>query len=316
MPDIQTVAGPVPADQLGVTLSHEHVFIASPGLRRAYAWLTDPQIEVAHVVAELEEAKAGGVQSIIDVTTPDLGRVPDLVREASLQSGVNIVIATGIWLDIPRGLLQADVDDIADIFAHEIETGLAEADCRAGVIKVANGDPPGVGDSQERVLRAAARAAARTRVPITTHTGPYSIGREQMRVFQDEGLPSHLAAIGHSFTNDLDYLREVLANGYYLSVDHFGQGREEEDAVIEAIARLCADGHASKIMLSHDHVSEGGLSGYLPWGPHPPHDSPTMYSYVLREVVPKLDRTGIAKADIDRMLIEAPATFLSGGRSD
>jgi phosphotriesterase-related protein len=183
------------------------------------------------------------------------------------------------------------------------------------VITVAKGDPPGIGEPQERVLRAAARAAAQTQVPITTHTGPYTIGREQMRIFADEGLPPHLAAIGHSFTDDLDYLREVLANGHYLSIDHFGQGRETEASVVDAIARLCSDGHASKIMLGHDHVSEGGLSGYRPWGAHPPHEPPTLYSYVVREVVPQLDKAGVSKGDIDRMLIEAPAAFLLGGRS-
>lgn len=317
MPDVQTVAGPISSDRLGVTLAHEHVFIASPGLRQAYPWLTDAEAELAHVVAELEEAKAAGVQSIVDVTTPDLGRMPDLVREAAVRSGVNIIVATGIWLDIPRAFKRAGlgIDDIAAIFTREIETGLAEADCRAGVIKVANSDPPGIGESEQRVLRAAVRAATRTQVPITTHTGPYTIGREQMRVFADEGLPPHLAAIGHSFTDDLDYLHEVLASGHYLSVDHFAMGRENEDQVIEAIARLCSEGHAARIMLSHDHAPEAGLSGYRPWGPHPQHESPTPYTYVLRTVVPKLERAGVASADVERMLIEAPATFLGGGRS-
>jgi phosphotriesterase-related protein len=180
---------------------------------------------------------------------------------------------------------------------------------------VADGDPPGIGDPQERILRAAARAALRTRVPITTHTGPYTIGREQMRIFEEEGLPPHLAAIGHAFTDDLEYLREVLSRGHYLSIDHFGIGRDVEPRVIEAVAQLCADGHASHVMLSHDHSSEAALSGYRPWwGEHPAHESPSGYTYVFREVLPQLRALGVAAADIDAMLATAPAAFLAGGR--
>lgn len=315
MTEVQTATGAVTHDQLGVTLSHEHLFIASPGMRNSYAWLTDPEMEVAHAVAELEQAKAAGVRSIIEVSTPDLGRAPALMQEASRRSGVNVVVATGIWLDIPRALQSAPIDDIAALFVHEIEDGLAEADCRAGVIKVANGDPPGIGDPQERILRAAARAAARTGVPITTHTGPYTIGREQMRIFADEGLAPHLVAIGHSFTDDLEYLREVLAAGHYLSVDHFGIGSDVEALVIEAVAALCAEGHASRVMLGHDHAAESGLSGYTPWwGEHPAHEPPSGYTYIFREVLPQLRKLGVADADINAMLIQAPAAFLSGGR--
>ncbi len=314
MGDVQTATGAVPHTDLGVTLSHEHLLIASPGLRHSYAWMTDPEAEVDHVARELEDAKAAGVRTVIDVTTPDLGREAALIRRASEAAGVRVIVATGIWLDIPRAFAQASADDLAALFTREIEVGVGEAPCRAGVIKVANADPPRVGELQERVLRAAARAAMRTRVPVTTHTGPYTIGREQMRVFAEEGLPPHLAAIGHSFTDDVVYLEEVLGRGHYLSVDHFGQGREHEGGVIEAIARLCAAGHASRIMLGHDHVPEATLSGYWPWSGHLDHRPPTLYSYVVREAVPALKRTGVSDADIDRMLIEAPATFLLGGR--
>jgi phosphotriesterase-related protein len=315
MTEVQTATGAIPHDQLGVTLSHEHLFLASPGMRGAYPWLTDPETEIAHAVAQLEEAKAAGVRSIIEVSTPDLGRAPTMMQEASRRSGVHVVVASGIWLDIPRALQRAPIDDIAALFVHEIEDGLAEAECRAGVIKVANGDPPGIGDPQERILRAAARAASRTGVPVTTHTGPYTIGREQMRIFAEEGLPPHLVAIGHSFTDDLEYLREVLSAGHFLSVDHFGMGRDLEARVIEAVARLCADGHASRVMLGHDHAAESALSGYTPWWEgHPAHPSPSGYTYVFREVLPQLRKLGVPDTDIDAMLIAAPAAFLSGGR--
>ena len=54
------------------------------------------------MVRELREAKDGGVDTIIDLTTPDLGRDVRLVTDVSRTSGMNVVMATGIWRDVPR----------------------------------------------------------------------------------------------------------------------------------------------------------------------------------------------------------------------
>jgi phosphotriesterase-related protein len=309
MTDVQTALGPVPGEQLGVTLAHEHLFVGSAGLREVYPWLFDGDAEVEHAAAELGEAREAGVGTIVDVTTPDLGRAPELIRAVSERAGVHVVLATGIWLDVPRALGGTTAEEFAGLFVHEIEVGLAGTDMRAGVIKVASADPPGIGEVQERVLTGAALAATRTRVPVTTHTGPYSIGREQMRIFAEAGVPPELVAIGHAFTGDVDYLREVLEAGHYLSVDHFRWRRDIEHEVLPALATLCAEGHAARIMLSHDHAPE--MRSY---GSHDPHASPSPFTYVLREARPKLEAAGVSAADIDTMLIEAPRAFLEGGR--
>lgn len=309
MVDVQTALGPVPGDQLGLTHGHEHLFVSSAGLREFYPWLFDTEAELDHVTAELIEAREAGVRTIVDVTTPDLGRQPELIRTVSERSGVNVVVATGIWLDHPRALSTATAGEYADIFQHEIEVGVGGTDIRAGVIKVANSDPPGIGDEEERILRGAAEAATRTGVPVTTHTGPYTIGREQMRVFADAGVAPHLVAIGHSFTGDVEYLREVIEAGHYLSIDHFRWRPEIESEVIAAIATLCAEGRADHIMLAHDYAPEQNS-----FRRHGAHDSPSDFTYIANEVRPKLTAAGIPAADIEAMLIEAPRTFLEGGR--
>ena len=309
MTAVQTVAGPIEHSTLGVTLAHEHLVLASPGLPQQYPWLYDREALVAHAAAELVEAKAAGVGTVVDVSPPDLGRDVRLLEAISLASGVNVVACTGIWIDIPRWFTNASVEEIADVFTREIETGIADTTIRAGIIKVANNRDPGIGPVQDKVLRGAARAAMRSGVPITTHTNPYDIGRDQMRVFGETGLPPHLLAIGHSFTSDLGYLREVVEGGRYLSIDNFKPGRPDEDDVLRAIAALCADGHAEHIMLSHDHVPEWD------WRPHPPHPGPSVFTYVPTDVRRKLEILGVSERDIDAMLVTAPAAFLAGGRA-
>ncbi len=67
---------------------------------------------------------------------------------------MHIVVATGIWRDVPRSFWARDLDKIADIFTREIEVGIGTARraSKRASIKVAN-DAEGVTPEAERVLR-------------------------------------------------------------------------------------------------------------------------------------------------------------------
>src|SRR5690606_28345593 len=94
---IETVLGPIDATDLGFTLSHEH----TPGLPAIlgveYPWMYDYEAIRQRGIDELTEAKQGGVDAIIDLSTPDLGRNVALNRAYAERSRVHIVVATGIW---------------------------------------------------------------------------------------------------------------------------------------------------------------------------------------------------------------------------
>ena len=79
------------------------------------------------------------------------------IADVARESGVHVVVATGIWRDVPRSFWTRDLDEIADIFVREIEVGIEDTGIRAGAIKVAN-DMGGVSPEGERILRGAARA--------------------------------------------------------------------------------------------------------------------------------------------------------------
>lgn len=83
MTAVQTVTGPVEHTALGVTLAHEHLVLASPGLPEQYPWRYDRNALVEHAAAELVEAKAAGVGTVVDVSPPDLGRDVRLLEAIS-----------------------------------------------------------------------------------------------------------------------------------------------------------------------------------------------------------------------------------------
>lgn len=311
MAKVMTVLGPIDGSQLGVTLSHEHVLVGMGEDNHHYPWRFDWEATRANAVRELSEAKAGGVDTIIDLTTPDLGRDVEFVRDAARASGMQVVVATGIWRDIPRSFWTRDIDEIADIFVHEIEVGIGRTDIRAGVIKVAN-DMGGVTPEGERILRGAARACRRTGCPISTHQwAPEEVGWQQVRIFEEEGVQMDRVAIGHSAdTTDVDYLERLLQRGVFLSMDRYpgAPGRptwEQRNATVKA---LIERGWADRLMLGHDYAPMPVVKGQAP----APAQGPTRYLFVSTVAAPALVRDGVRQETIDLMLREVPRRFLTG----
>ena len=119
----------------------------------------------------------------------------------------DLVCATGIWRDVPRSFWTRDLDQSADIFVREIEVGIEDSGVKAGVIKVAN-DENELTPAHVNVLRAAARASKRTGCPISTHHWAVGEqGREQIRIFKEEGVQMDRVCIGHTAdTTDIEYI--------------------------------------------------------------------------------------------------------------
>ncbi|MDA0271280.1 MAG: phosphotriesterase-related protein [Chloroflexi bacterium] len=308
MATVQTVLGPVESERLGTVLSHEHVLI---GLERFhYPWRFDMAATRARVIEELTEAKAGGIDTVIDLSTPDLARDVAFMADVSQASGMQIVAATGIWRDVPRYFWERDPDAIAEIFVREIEVGIDKTSIRAGAIKVAS-DAEGVTPEAERVLRGAARASVRTGCPISTHhAAPEQVGRRQLEVIQEEGVPLHQVCIGHSAdTTDVGYLEDLLNAGVYLSMDRYPgrpprPGWEQRN---DTVRTLVERGWAHRLMLGHDYAPAPVLVGGSA-----DRERPTRYLFVSTTALPALRTAGVSDAAIEMMMREVPRRFLAG----
>jgi phosphotriesterase-related protein len=268
----------------------------------------------ANAVRNLGEAKAGGIDTIIDLTTPDLGRDVEFVRDVAASSGMNVVVATGMWLVVPPSFWAAlgrDLDEIADIFVREIQVGIDGTDIKAGVIKVANdARVGGVTPESERILRGAARALKRTGCPISTHQSARErIGERQVEIFRDEGAPMDRICIGHSAdTTDVDYLESLLNAGVYLSMDRYPDSPpdwRERNATVKA---LVDRGWAHRLMLGHDESPTPVRAGELA----PPREDPPPYLFLSAVAIPGLRADGVSDAAINTMLRDVPRQFLTG----
>lgn len=316
MATVETVLGPVDASTLGNVLSHEHIIVSNGEDWQHYPWLYDRQKTLDDAVRVLKDLKAGGVDSMIDLTTPDLGRDIDFMIDVAKQSDVHIIAGTGIWRDPPRSIMERDIDRTADIFVREIEQGIGATAVKAGAIKVAN-DIEGFTEAHVRILRAAARACKRTGCPISTHhNASLQMGTTQVRIFKEEGAPMDRIAIGHSAdSTDIEYLESLLKEGVWLSLDRY-PGRaprptwEQRNATVKA---LIERGWGDKLMLGHD----GWVTSWMRAGDPTATNAylarqPEGMSFVTRIAAPALVKDGVSQTQVDALLKDNPRRFLTG----
>ncbi|MUL82644.1 MULTISPECIES: phosphotriesterase [unclassified Mycolicibacterium] len=320
MPTVNTARGVIDTTDLGSTLMHEHVFIMTSELTENYpeTWGDEARRE-ADAIARLNELKARGVDTIVDLTVIGLGRYLPRIARIAAATEINIIVATGVYTyhDVPMtfwyrgpGTALAGPDPMVEMFVRDIEEGVAGTGIKAAILKCAT-DEPGVTPGVERVLRAVSQAHRQTGVPISTHTHAASRrGLEQQRIFAEEGVDLSRVVIGHcGDTTDIDYLEELIANGSYIGMDRFGADVFLPFADrVATVATMCERGHAEKMVLSHDawcyfDALPDEITAILP---------STGYLHIHNDVLPALRERGVTEEQITTMLVDNPRRIFDG----
>ena len=313
MATVETVLGPIDSKDLGFTLMHEHIMVAFAGGYRDYPELlgADP---LERAVAELKIAKAGGVDTMVDATTLDLGRDIEMIAEVSRRSEVNIIAVSGWWLDIPRFLVPASVDQLAEAFAREVEVGIAGTGIKAGILKSAS-DYGGVTPQAQVVLRAIGRAHLKTGVPIMLHSySPGEVGREQLSILQEEGVDPRRVKLDHSNdTTNVEYLTWVMEQGCYLGLDRYPRLIPSPRARTNTLKALIDTGWADRLCPSHD---RSAISFIAPdWREMEEQRrrlNPHGYLFIKEAVFGQLQEMGVSEDVIGGLCINGPRNFFDG----
>lgn len=313
MTAIQTATGSVDSAGLGATLMHEHILTRSPGVYENWPHLFDRAAALAAAEQKLRALYERGIRAVVDLTTVDLGRDIPFVKEVAQRSPVQIVVATGVWWMPQRFFTDRPVDQVAALFIKDINEGIAGTGVRAAIIKCAT-DRDGVTPVIDTILRASARAHRATGVPVSTHTWVGGrMGEAQQTVFADEGVDLSRVVIGHSGdSDDLGYLRGLMERGSYIGMDRFGLDMFlPTEKRVEVIARLCAEGYAAKMVLSHDascwseRLTEQELQQRMPnWH----------YNHIPDDVLPALRAGGVSEAQITQMMVDNPRAIFENNQ--
>jgi phosphotriesterase-related protein len=247
-----TTMGPLRREDLGMILPHEHIFVDfrtpdQPG----YAIADEAEV-VAVMTPRFEEIKARGITAFVECTPTGVGRRADLDLAVSRATGVPVVVPTRSYREpwVTPFLRAASDEEMEDWMVRELTERLDEADFRAGWIKLSAGDD-GISPLEERLLRAASRAAARTGAVIGSHTIRGRVAMEQLDIIEDEGCPaSRFIWIHTQNETDLGYHDAAVARGAWIEYDHVS--RVPDDEVKSLIQRALGAGLTENLLVSHD----------------------------------------------------------------
>jgi phosphotriesterase-related protein len=310
---INSVLGTLDTNELGFTLMHEHLIVAPTGVYRDYPELLGSNL-MERVVDGLKQAKEGGVDTIVDATTLDLGRDIELMAEASRRSGVNIIACSGWWLDYPRFFQGVSAEQLEELFLREIEEGISGTNIKAGILKSA-ADMTGVTSNEETVLRAVARAHLKTGVPIMVHSySPGQVGRQQLAVLSEEGVDLKRVKFDHSNdTTDVEYLTWLMEQGCYLGLDRYPGMITSPLSRTKTMKALIDAGYADRLCPSHD----GTVLRVLAANPIITEEerlkrNPHGYLYMKKVVFPLLREMGVAEEILNNLCVVGPRNFFEG----
>ena len=308
-PRVMTVSGPISPDKLGFTLPHEHTAVSLwHTANRWDYWELTPDDDL--MIEELRDFRRRGGGTLVDLTPPGVGRDPDRLRRLASASGVTIVMGTGWYREAyyPAEAVidRRSVDDLAAEMVRELEHGVEESGIRPGIIGEIGTDKPWVSALEERVHRAAARAAKQTGMAISTHGVQSAVGLAQLAIFTEEGVDPARVVIGHADSyHDIDFYLRVLGAGANLQFDFLGHrfGVEEalEPRLVETIVDLLERGFGEQILLSQDVCHNRQLKANGGFG----------YVYIQQHFLPTLRTAAVGEGEIRQMTIDNPARILS-----
>ncbi len=314
---IVTVRGPIDRDDLGYTLSHEHLLCDLWPLVRSYDGILDDESLAAKELSRFREA--GGC-TIIDVTSGGLGRNPSALRRISEAAGVHVIMGAAWYREgvYPGFIYELDTNALADRIVEELAVGVDGTAIRAGVIGEIGTERKFITPAQERVFRAAARAQRKTGVAIVTHTTHFGeLALEQIALLREEGVSPLRISISHlGDRNDFTPLLAIARQGVYLSVDNIGYagaGYPADEVRARNVVALIREGHIDRILLSGDVCMKSHLHAYGGKG----------YDHVPARFLPLLRNHGVSEEEIHAMTVVNPARLLdvespelAGGREE
>jgi phosphotriesterase-related protein len=317
MPSVMTVLGPIHPKEIGITAVHEHLFAGATSNR----FDADTRLDdMDSAIGELWAFKAAGGDTMVEVTTIDMGRDVNRLVELAEATGVKIIAATGYykgayspnggepkytWEFLPEELRNASVAQLAEVMLEEVRQGVAGTNVKPGIIGEIGTSHNQIMEAEEKVFRAAARVNRATGIPISTHTTLGTMGREQVKILKEEGADLRHVVLSHmDLIADTPYHIELAEQGVFLGFDTAGKEQYQLNATrLALIQRLVLEGFEDHIVLSCDIGRRSLLRKHGGRG----------YFYLLRTFVPLLEKAGIGQATIRKFLVDNPRRLLAFG---
>ncbi len=339
---VQTVLGAVHPDELGVTLTHEHLLIdlafhreppseaflreifyrpvtlETVGYLKHYGYANhdDAQLlDIATAIDEIGLYRQHGGGSVVDATSIGISRDPVGLSRIARATGLNVIMGSSYYVGSshPPDMSERTEDEIYEKIVEDVTVGVDGTGIRSGIIGEVGCNFP-LSDNERKVVRASGRAQAATGAPLLIHPG-----RDETSPFEIIEILSEMGAdLSHTIMGHIDRtvfvrdnLKAIADAGCYLEWDLFG--REQSLYVYNHAIDMPSDAKrmddiAWIIEQGHgDKVVVAqdvcGKSQLIKYGGYG-------YAYILESIVPRMRRRGFTEESIQRILVDNPARVL------
>ena len=341
---VQTVLGPISPEQLGITLTHEHLIFrgasrtsyqAQNASERAFyekpvSMETLGRIRYYHAanadnyrlddvptaINEVGQYKQYGGGSLVDATSLGIGRDPAGLARISRATGVNIVMGGSYYVGDfhPPEMDDLSEDDIVHQIVGDITEGADGTGVRTGVIGETGCSWP-LMDNERKVLRASARAQRLTGAPILIHPGRDEVAPlEIIDVLREAGAELSHTIMGHLDRTvfERDTLKKIADAGCYLEWDLFGW----VGSYYSSNPKIDMPPDAKRMddiawVLSEGYGRKVVVAQDICQKHRLERYAGHGYYYILEHIVPRMRERGFSEDAIDNILVKNPADALT-----
>ena len=340
---VQTVLGPVSPDELGLTLTHEHLLVDASHLLEPpeYAsergrfnapltiellgWLRQGNgvnREVASLVdleVAIEEARyyqrAGG-QSVVDATSKGIHRDPQALAQISRATGLNVIMGGSYYVAAshPVDMDDRTEDSIVGEIVKDVTEGVGDTGIRQGIIGEVGCTWP-LAPNERKVLRASGRAQRLTGAPLIIHPG------------RDEMAPAEIVEVLREVDTDIsrtifshmertiykpENLKSLAETGCIIEYDLFGQ----EHTIYPAAPNLDMPNDGRRLdwiawLIEQGHGDQVVMAQDIDYQIYQKRGGGHGRGHILDNVVPLMRRKGFTREQIDVILVETPKRVLA-----
>lgn len=343
---VVTVLGPIEPDEVGQTLTHEHIHmdyrncfvepenechkkkshepeitLKNLGYVRQFPYshvynLSFGDEDVKTMIDEVNEYKRLGGETLVEVTTSGINPDYEFLKEVSVATGVHVVCSTGYYLGhtLSEDVVASSVESLVESMVHDLKIG--RNGIKAGCIGEIGCQYP-VADSERKSLVAAAKAQAQVGCPLIIHPGrdeasPFEI----IDILKEAGADLSKTVMSHldrTFVPGSGKLLEFANySPCYMEFDLFGmevshyQNNLKFDFLSDA-QRI----QEIKLLIKHDYVDRIVIA-------HDVHTRHRLvkygghgYGHILENVIPKMLDRGISKESVRKILVDNPKRWLA-----
>lgn len=307
---IHSVCGEIAPEELGHCQIHEHIYVRPTPMSGKNPALCIDCFDRS--LEELRSYKAAGGTTLVDAQPVGAGRDAALLERMSRDSGVSIIASTGCHLlgfyPQESWIHRLDEEELYALYRDEIDVGMLPwqpdassrpkslSGIRAGLVKAAIPEEGPVG-RYKILLRACARAAADTGVPLMLHT---EFGRQveaALTLCFACGMAPEKLVVCHVDRQTADWgVHDAAASaGVYLDYDTVGRFKYHSDEEEIALLWHMVDaGFEDRILLALD-TTAARLTSY---------GGEIGLDYLLTRFLPRLKREGLPETIIRKFNLE------------